>query len=298
MQILYNSGKRKRHSLANIRDTYSYIRFCTPLQLLAPFCSVRFATVSLWLCPPVFCSFIGGVVLPLSLGFDTLIVDNRQYSDDDLFSLFELFASFDVKKFIFLCRFDFTYDSFTVAADKISRFTRRLESVASNLPTGIRYAVKYELQIDKGVSENPELHKLCASRSKRSIFVSLPMFLHTADNNYATDINRLLYRSELFPIFTSAHNFLETAPDDFASRFLSTGAGFAFDINYLLRADAPKLIENIISKNILISPMISRDIPNYIGIESQVSYFRDIFGKNTYYKLCTQINRCLTRAGL
>lgn len=232
------------------------------------------------------------------LGFDILIVDNRQYSDHAVSALFNLFAPLGIKKFIFLCDFDFTRDSFSVALDKISRFKERLKALTPERPAGIHSYVKLELQFDIGAVHNPQLSRLYASRSQKSLFVSLPIFINASDNAFASDLNRLLYRSDAFPIFTEAQNIAETAPSDFYSRLLSTGAGFAFDLNYLLRTEEPRPIKNIISNNILILPMISHELENYVSIEKHIAYFQECLTKSDYYRLCTQINRCALRAGL
>lgn len=233
--------------------------------------------------------------MPLLLGFDALVINNHQYSDNDLRSLFELFAPVGIRKFIFLCEFDLSRDSFMITADKISRFEARLKELS---PRGVHSVVRYELQFDTGATDNASLKKLFASRTKRSIFVSLPMFPNPDDNQFATDLNKLLYRMKGFPIFSSVQNLIETSPSEFSQKLLSTPAGFSFDINYLFRTDHKDLTEALISGNTHILPMISNRLPNYVGIEKQIEYFCESFGKKQYYQLCSQINRCVSRAGL
>lgn len=231
--------------------------------------------------------------MPLSIGFDTLIANNRRYSEDELSDLFSLFVPLDVKNFIFLCEFDLVSDSFHKANEKTSLLKDRLSRTA---PRGVHANVKYELIFDRGAPDNPQLSRLFASRAKRSLFVSLPMFPQVDDNSFATDLNRLIYRSNSFPIFTSFHNLVETAPLAFTSKLMTTDAGFAFDLNYLLRTDHPTLTERLFDVRVL--PMISHDIANYVGIVNEISYFQEIFGKKQYYRLCSQINRCCTIADI
>ncbi len=232
--------------------------------------------------------------MPFSIGFDTLIVNNRSYAEDDLSELFELFVPLGIKNFVFLFEFDLANTSFLRVNKKISLLEERLSMIT---PRGIHSSVKLELIFDSGAPFNSDLSKLYASRSKHSLFVALPIFPRTDDNVFATDLNRLLYRSSSFPIFTSFQNITETAPAEFVSRLTATDAGFGFDLNYLLRTDRPELTKSLISNNALILPMISHQPANYVGIMNEISYFKEIYGKSEYYTLCSQINRCSSKAG-
>jgi hypothetical protein len=232
--------------------------------------------------------------MPFSIGFDTLIINNRYYSEDDLSELFELFVPLGIKNFLFLFEFDLANTSFLRVNKKISLLKQLLSTLT---PRGVHSSVKLELVFDSGAPFNSDLSRLYASRSGRSLFVALPIFPQTDDNVFATDLNRLLYRSGSFPIFTSFQNITETASTEFTSKLISTGAGFGFDLNYLLRTDRPELIQNLISNNTLILPMISHQLTNYVGIVNEISYFKEIYSKNEYYKLCSQINRCSSKVG-
>ena len=233
--------------------------------------------------------------MQLSIGFDTIAVNNRRYSADELSELFDLFVPLGVKNFVFLFEFDFARTSFLDANKKISMLEDRLSEVT---PRGVHSIVKPELIFDNGAPYNSNLSKLYASRAKHSLFVSLPIFPNTDDNVFAADLNRLIYRSGSFPIFTSFENIVETAPADFTSKLSSTGVGLGFDINYLLRADRNTLTKSLIDSNAMIFPMLSHELANYVGIVNEISYFQEICGKSQYYKLCTRINLCAAKAGL
>ena len=233
--------------------------------------------------------------MQFSIGFDTLIINNRFYSEDDLSELFELFVPLGIKKFVFLFEFDLANTNLLRVNNKISLLNELLSRIT---PRGVHSAVKLELIFDNGASSNSDISKLYASRSKRSLFVALPMFPNTDDNGFATDLNRLIYRSGSFPIFTSFQNITETAPTDFTARLLSTPSGFGFDLNYLLRTDRKELVSTLINNNSLVLPMISHELANYVGIVNEISYFKETYGKNEYYKLCSQINRCSIKAGI
>jgi len=233
--------------------------------------------------------------MQFSIGFDTLIINNRFYSEDDLSELFELFVPLGIKKFVFLFEFDLANTNLLRVNNKISALEALLSTIT---PRGVHTTVKPELIFDSGVSSNSGISKLYASRSKRSLFVELPIFPQSDDNGFATDLNRLIYRSNSFPIFTSFQNITETAPTDFTARLLSTPSGFGFDLNYLLRTDRQKLTRTLIVNNALILPIVSHELANYVGIVNEISYFKETYGKNEYYKLCSQINRCSIKAGI
>lgn len=230
-----------------------------------------------------------------SIGFDTLIVNNRAYAEDDLLALFELFVPLGVKNFVFLFEFDLAATSFLRVEQKISPLKELLSRIT---PRGVHSAVRLSLVFDKGVSFNSALPKLYTSRTKKSLFVSLPIFPQTDDNAFATDLNRLIYRSGAFPIFTCFENIIRTAPSDFAHKLLATPSGFGFDLNYLLRIDNRELARTLIASNTLVLPVISHELANYVGIVNETSCFKEVFGKNDYYKICSQINRCSIKAGL
>lgn len=65
-----------------------------------------------------------------SLGFDTIIVNNHDYSDSDLLLLFELFAPLDIKNFIFLFDFDLSSGVFSFHTDKLKEFKRRASNIS------------------------------------------------------------------------------------------------------------------------------------------------------------------------
>ena len=232
--------------------------------------------------------------MQFSLGFDTLIVNNLFYSEDDLSELFELFVPLGIKNFVFLFEFDLANTSFFRVNNKISLLDELLSKIT---PRGVHSAVKLELIFDKGASSNSDLTRLYSSRSKKSIFIALPIFPKTDDNGFATDLNRLLYRNTAFPIFTSFQNIAETAPNEFITKLLSTDAGFGFDLNYLLRTDRQWITKIITSKKVLILPMICHDFSAYVGIANEILHFKEIYGKDEYYKLCSQINHCSSKAG-
>lgn len=231
-----------------------------------------------------------------SLGFDTLVVNARPYTDQAINMLIDIFSPLDVKYFIFIHDFDPVTDSLPLAIDSARKFEQHL---SQSLPRGVHGKALLSVRFSNETVITPQIRRLCVSHKVSSLFVSLPLFIDPADNDFAVALNRLLYRSAINPIFNSFDTVIETAPEQFSHKLLEINScSFAFDINYLLRLDNHKLSSLLAARNVSILPCISHDPSCYVGIAKDAQLFIDTFGKQLYYKLCSQINKCVFRAGL
>ena len=231
-----------------------------------------------------------------SLGFDTLILNARPYTDESIKLLVDIFAPLDIRNFVFLHEFDQQLDPLSVALDSARSFEER---ISLQLPRGVRAKALMSVKFSTEIAVTSELRRLCPSRKVNSLFVSLPIFLSPSDNDLATALNRLLYRSKIDPIFSSFETICETSPKQFSDKLLAINScSFAFDINYLFRADNHELAAMLADRNVHILPCISHDPSCYAGIAESAQYFIDTHGKQLYYKLCSQINRSVLHAGL
>ena len=231
-----------------------------------------------------------------SLGFDTLIINAHPYSDESIKLLLEIFAPLDVRNFVFLHEFDQMIDPLSVALNSARSFEQRISPL---LPRGVRTRALMSIKFSNETLITPELHRLCPSRKVNSLFVSLPIFPDTDDNDFATALNRLLYRSKIYPILSSFESIRETSPKQFSDKLLTINScGFAFDINYLFKLDNLELTNMLAARNVSILPCISHDPSCYAGIADSAQYFIDTLGKQLYYKLCSQMNRSVLRVGL
>ena len=231
-----------------------------------------------------------------SLGFDTLIINTHPYSDESIKLLIDIFTPLDVRNFVFLHEFDQLNDPLSVALDSARSFEQRISPL---LPRGVRAKALMSVRFSTDISVTPELRRLCTSRKVNSLFVSLPIFTNPDDNEFATALNRLLYRSKTDPIFSSFETVCETAPTKFCDKLLEINScAFAFDINYLFRTDNHELVSKLTDRNLRILPCISHDPSCYAGIEQTARHFIDTCGRQLYYKLCLQMNRSVSRAGL
>ena len=230
-----------------------------------------------------------------SLGFDTIIVNNRRYDEESLSELFNLLFPFGVNKFIFLLDFDLSLDSFSVQFEKIQRFAKIVSNIS---PRGARSKIFYNLILDKGSSFNPEFNRLYSVKKARSLFLSLPLFTDTNYEVIAQDLNNMIYRMNAFPLITNFDMVVETSANIFWQKLLSvSNLGVSVDINYLFDPEKLGFAEALILNKTPLIPSVSRDIANYVGIVNEAEFFFEKIGKKKYYSICSQISRCSSKFG-
>jgi hypothetical protein len=232
------------------------------------------------------------------IGFDTIIIDNRYTSSQSVAELIDIFLPLDIRNFIFLFAFDYSCDSVALQVDKMRKFKQRIDNC---IPRGVHIKTRHTLNFDNNLVIGSDLLKLCFSKTSHQspLFVSLPMFPNLSDNDFATALNRLLYRSGVYPVFNSFENITQTTSADFFEKLVKTNScGFTFDINYLFNPSNSDLQNKIITNNVPVLPSISHDPSSYAGIAQTVQYYAEICGKTSYYKLCSQINNSYKKIGL
>ena len=228
-----------------------------------------------------------------SLGFDTVLIHNRRYTDGELEQLFSLFSQYDVKNFIFLCDFDFALDSITIERQRTLDF---LERAAVMAPRGVYVKAFYNVIANGGFAFNKDIKRIYANKKRRSLFVGLPLFTDNSFDVIAHDLNNLIYRQKTFPVFTGFDGVLNTASPEFCRKLIKNGnVGFGFDLNYLFDPKNAKLLFELLESRVLFLPMISHDISNYVGVIKSAEYIMEEIGKKSYYQLCSQIRKCASR---
>ena len=126
-----------------------------------------------------------------SLGFDTVLVNNRIYDEDGILQLFNTLSVYDVRNFIFLSNFDITVNSFSLESEKIKGFKAFLSKLA---PRGIHTYVYYNTFFDKGLVHNKDFNRLYALKKKSSLFINMPLLSKAVYEELAADINYMMYR--------------------------------------------------------------------------------------------------------
>jgi hypothetical protein len=224
----------------------------------------------------------------ISLGFDTMIIDNVHYSDSDLSALFDLLVPLDIKNFVFIHDFNFCVDNLSLTIDKFKSYSRHLSTIS---PRNTHIKVSANLPLIDNAVENPDLKRLRVSNKYNPIFVSIPIFQDFSDNRFATELNKLLYRKNLFPIFTSYEHQIKSSDSEFIYKLLQVkNCGFAIDINFLFDAKNLEFFKFLLEHNIHILPSISHSLGNYAGVLKSAEHLVSVIGKSEYYQLCSLIN--------
>ncbi|MBE6593177.1 MAG: hypothetical protein E7642_04190 [Ruminococcaceae bacterium] len=230
-----------------------------------------------------------------SFGFDTLIINNLHCSDDELTEIFNFFTALDITKFVFIHDFDFRLDNLTLTLEKFKSYSKRLAKLSLHRS---RVKVCANLLLVDDAVQYSDIRRLRISNKNNSVFVSIPVFQNVSDNRFSTDLNKLLYRLNLFPIFTSFDYLIKSVPDEFSYKLLSVKkCGFVFDLNFLLDARNSDLHTSISSQNIHILPSISHGLGNYVGAFKSAEHLLSVIGKSEYYKMCSMINHTSSHLG-
>lgn len=227
-----------------------------------------------------------------SLGFDTIVIHHdRFYSDADyaLESLYDL----GIHNFLFIFDYDPLTDSVAILKSKINEF-KNLRAKSSSHRIKIKCALN--LNISTGIAFNDSINQIYASKSTKSLFLTLPLF---TDANYAPialDINHLLYKRSAFLIFTSFEKIVESSNLEFCSKFINNPRiGLDVDLNYLFNPQKDAFFNQILSGRSMVFPSISKDYGNYVGALESANLVIERHGKKAYFNLCSQINKASTK---
>lgn len=230
-----------------------------------------------------------------SLGFDSIIVNNNRFDDENLSRLYEVFVPCGIKNFIFLFDFNISINSISLTFEKIKNFKNHLSNLS---PRGIHNKVFCNLIFDKGSSFNPYLNRLFAVKKNKSVFISLPLFTDLNYESIAQDLNNLVYRLKSFSILSNFDMVVETSSFEFSQKLLGVpNIGTCLDINYLFDPQKLEIANSLIKSKALFIPSVSRDILNYVGIMNEADFFLEMIGKKNYYTLCSHILKCSSKIG-
>lgn len=230
----------------------------------------------------------------LSLGFDTLIINPS--AQTELSQLFDIFYPIGIKNFIFVRDVDLINDNLTFTFESLKDFKNHISSVS---PRGAKIKIACCTSFAEGIYQNPDLKKLSVSRDIHSTLVTLPIFSSFSDNAFATELNKLLYRSKIFPIFNLFERSIKTSSPDFYSKLLTINrAAFAIDINFLTDPANRLILNNISLNHTHIIPSISCDITNYVSTANNFQGLLNALGKGNYYRFCSQLNKSSALLGV
>ena len=220
------------------------------------------------------------------LGFDTIIVHYRSYSDNNY--IFELLYNIGIKNYIFLFDYDPRCDSISVMRYKANQFKK---SVLASVRYKIKIKCVFNLVLTPGAAFNDNISRLYPNRKNQILFLSLPIFTDKHYDSIAHDINYLLYKRKIKVVFSDFDKLIETTSLDFCNKFINNPRiSLLVDINYLFDPAKQKLFKSVLSadSNILLS--ISKDISNYVGVLASFNNVIEVHGRKNCYRLCSQIN--------
>lgn len=231
-----------------------------------------------------------------SLGFDTVLVNNRIYDEDSILQLFNTLSVHDVRNFIFLSDFDITVNSFSLEFEKIKSFKAFLSKLA---PRGVHTYVYYNTFFDKGLVHNKDFNRLYALKKKSSLFINMPLLSKAVYEELAADINYMLYRKSARPLCTGFDLNLETSDMSVCEHLLACkGLSFGFELNYIFSKDKRPLLAEIVKNKTFFIPTITRPVIEYKDIIHSAEEVLNDIGKRDYYQLCASINRCASTFGV
>lgn len=227
-----------------------------------------------------------------SLGFDTLVVHaDRFYSD--IHQALDAFYALGIKNFLFVFDYDPLYDSISIIKSKLNNFKILCANTSSHR---IKLKCALNLHISQGAAFNDSLTRLYCKKSSKTLLVSLPLFTNSNYDPIALDINHLLYKKSVFPIFTSFEKIVESSSIEFCSKFINNSKiAISIDLNYLFNPQKEEIYTKILHSNSLILPSISKDMATYAGILSLAEFDIKKYGKKSYYGICSQINKASSK---
>ncbi|MBE6576669.1 MAG: hypothetical protein E7653_00850 [Ruminococcaceae bacterium] len=218
------------------------------------------------------------------LDFNSLIISNNDTDRSSLSNTLTYFKDLGIRRFIVTCGVDPAIDTYSSMLSDI----RALRAAAMDArPRAVSLLVVPCVHLSCGVLRNPILKKL--SYNGTHIFVQAPLFVD--DKWLPSDINYLLYKQNLKPIFVSFERNLLTSDYEFGNKLYKTQSSrFCLDLNFLTGADGRRRVEQAIFRNIPVIPCVSGRFENY---ESQIRRFEILktrLGASNYYRLSRTLN--------
>ncbi len=223
--------------------------------------------------------------MPL-LSFNSLVICNGDHNLSSLKDTLKYFSSIGIQKFIITHDIDLTVSS---TADVFNNYKHFQKSIRSIKPYGIKLQLVPNIHLSQGVAKNPCLNKLTLTNSNK-IFIQTPIFIDGTWLN--PDINYLMYRQNLHPVFTCFERNLISCKHEFSNQLYKTqNATFCIDINYMTAINTESRIRQGLERNITIIPAITHDLSSYYSVINRFSLLSERFSKNTYSRFCMYLNR-------
>jgi hypothetical protein len=221
--------------------------------------------------------------MPL-LSFNNMVICNNDFEASSLSHTLTYFSELGIRRFVIAYGVDPAVSSTT---DITNRFKRIKLLAADCRPRGTLVRVIPSVHLSPCILKNPILHKF--SFDDRRLLIQAPLFVD--DKWLPADINYLLYKQKLTPVFVSFERNLVTSDYAFGSSLYKTQkASYTLDINYLTSADGRPRVEQAIFRNIPIIPAISNPLDSYDNLIKRFEILYKRIGKGAYVRLIKNLN--------
>ncbi len=224
------------------------------------------------------------------LNFDYLIISDQTFNIQSIRQTVDFFVALGIRRFIFLMDFDLTRYPVSWIVPKIRKLRVLLNSIR---PRGIAFYVCADVLLSEEILYNHELYRLRVSPHSNLLFLKYPLFSNaTRDTQLDCDINYLLYKQHLNPIFTSFEQNIKTNDSKRIAHALHVKSyRFCIDLNFLTSVDGVQFLEALSPAYPVIYPYISNSLSDYAGIEKAFSYLSAHLATSSFIQLFRTIQQ-------
>ncbi len=223
------------------------------------------------------------------LDFNSLIICNDDYDVKSLTDTVKYFRDYGIKNFVITYS---VYPERFSQSEIINSCKSAKIKLLNAAPRNTHLRIYPNVHISNGTLRNPFINRL-KIRATNMIFAELPMFCTDTLN---ADINYLLFKQKLFPIFISFETNLVSSSKNFVNTlYKSPNAAFALDLEFMVKSDYEHFVHMLITSKSTIIPCISRNLKCYSDIILQFEFFRQRLGDHAYFKFCKQVDTSCKR---
>ena len=214
-----------------------------------------------------------------SLGLSNIIINNNDFTEENLRRVFDLLLFYGFRRVIFTLDHDVTtatLSSHLLEKKKCFSLLKRFK------PRGMSVYLETNVVMSSDSIYEKQIRSLSV-KATDFLFVSFPTF--DGEDWIDQTLNYLLYKQRKFPCFMSFDRNISTYSSSFVDHLMKTRAScFMVDINSFA---VPKLIprlEQMIDNNSVIVPGICGHVDDYTALDSKLDYFRSSIGQPNFVK--------------
>ncbi len=222
--------------------------------------------------------------MPL-LDFNSLVICNEDGSYKSLSDTLLYFSELGIKNFIVTQSFDLNVSS---QSKIISDCKMIKETIAAARPRGVRVHFVPTIFLSPKLLKNPFIKRL-KIRNSNTVFIQAPFFVN--DHWIHSDLNYLLYRQKLRPVFTRFEkNLISCTPKFATSLFKTQKAAYCIDLNFFVSQKYEFRLHQAVTFESPIIPCVSNNLCMYGDMYNRFAAMRECIGDLAYFKICKHIN--------